>query len=101
VHSTEIFVAMVSYPRFEGAAHRNINLMLRCAAPSTLMSPIIATNITVRCTFYKKILLVYLFFIDKTALKIVYRGYIMSIINKKTFNFMPLCFCKDQFWSKK
>jgi hypothetical protein len=34
VQRTEIFVAMVSYPRFEGAAHRNINF-----------------NVTVRCTF--------------------------------------------------
>jgi hypothetical protein len=41
---------MVSLPRFEGAAHRNIELMLRCAAPSTLILPIFATNIAVRGT---------------------------------------------------
>jgi hypothetical protein len=34
VQRTEIFVAMVRYPRFEGAAHRNIKF-----------------NVTVRCTF--------------------------------------------------
>jgi hypothetical protein len=34
VQRTEIFVAMVGYPRFEGAAHRNIKF-----------------NVTVRCTF--------------------------------------------------
>jgi hypothetical protein len=61
VQRTEIFVATVSCPRFEGAAHRNINFI-----------------VTVRCTFhldvtdfcykyygalhlYKKTLLVYLF----------------------------------------
>jgi hypothetical protein len=34
VQRTVIFVAMVRYPRFEGAAHRNIEF-----------------NVTVRCTF--------------------------------------------------
>jgi hypothetical protein len=34
VQRTAIFVAMVRYPRFEGAAHRNIKF-----------------NVTVRCTF--------------------------------------------------
>jgi hypothetical protein len=36
--------------KIEGAAHRNVNLILRCAAPSKREYLTIATNIAVRCT---------------------------------------------------
>jgi hypothetical protein len=51
VQRTEIFVATVIYPRFEGAAHRNIkfNVTVRCTFNHDVAD--FATNITVRCTF--------------------------------------------------
>jgi hypothetical protein len=45
VQRTVIFVEMINFPRFEGAAHRNIKFNV------TVRLPIFATNITVRCTF--------------------------------------------------
>jgi hypothetical protein len=57
VQRTAIFVAKIDKIKVEGAAHRNINSILRCAAPSKRGKHTIATNITVRCTFYKKALL--------------------------------------------
>jgi hypothetical protein len=44
-------LAMVIYPRFEGAAHRNIkfNVTVRCTFNLDVAD--FATNITVRCTF--------------------------------------------------
>jgi hypothetical protein len=60
VQRTAIFVAKIGKIKVEGAAHRDINLILRCAAPSKRGKHIIATttttNIAVRCTFYKKTL---------------------------------------------
>ncbi len=53
---TVIFVAKIGKIKVEGAAHRNINSILRCAAPSKREYLTIATNITVRCTFYQKAL---------------------------------------------
>jgi hypothetical protein len=51
VQRTAIFVAKIGKIKVEGAAHRNINSILRCAAPSKRGKLTIATNITVRCTF--------------------------------------------------
>jgi hypothetical protein len=59
VQRTAIFVAKIGKIKVEGAAHRDIKLILRCAAPSKRGKHIIATtttNIAVRCTFYKKTL---------------------------------------------
>jgi hypothetical protein len=57
VQRTAIFVAKIGKIKVEGAAHRDINLLLRCAAPSKRGKHIIATNIAVRCTYYKKTLM--------------------------------------------
>jgi hypothetical protein len=48
VQRTEIFVELINFPRFKGAAHRNIkfNVTVRRS-----FKPDFATNITVRCTF--------------------------------------------------
>jgi hypothetical protein len=56
VQRTVIFVAKIGEIKVEGAAHRNINSILRCAAPSKRGYITIATNIAVRCTFYEKTL---------------------------------------------
>jgi hypothetical protein len=56
VQRIAIFVAKIGKIKVEGAAHRDINLILRCAAPSKRGKHIMATNIAVRCTFYKKTL---------------------------------------------
>jgi hypothetical protein len=56
VQRTAIFVAKIGKIKVEGAAHRDINLILRCAAPSKRGKHINATNIPVRCTFYKETL---------------------------------------------
>jgi hypothetical protein len=49
VQRSAIFVEIIYFLRFEGAAHRNIKLMSRCAAPSNPILPIFATNLAVRC----------------------------------------------------
>jgi hypothetical protein len=49
VQRTVIFVAKINFPRFEGAAHRNItNITVRCTFTHDVAD--FSTNIAVRCT---------------------------------------------------